>query len=395
VRGAAILALAAALAAAVVADRAASAPTNEPDQQQRLLDAKRDAAAAQSRADALDRAAKGERDAAERARTEEAALAARVTAAQADLAAAAARVALTNQRLADQRARLAEGQRPVARLLAALTSLARRPTVVALAQPGSVDDLVHVRAVLGSALPVIRTRTAGVRAELDTTRKLRESATLAATALRNGRARLEQERTALAMLEAKHRTRATALGRNALSESDRALALGEQARDLLDRMGEEGEARATAAGLAALPGPEPRPLRPNAVLPAPPAGVYRLPVEGRLVTGLDELSDAGVRSRGLTFAVSPGAPVVAPAAGTVRYAGRFRGYGIIVIVDHGGGWTTLVTGLAAAPVSVGQGVAMGTALGTAAHGDDPRVTVELRRRGQPFDIASLVSHQPG
>ena len=391
-KGAAILALVAAVAmTAAVADRAAFAQGNEPDrQQQRLLDAKRDAAAAQARADALDRAAKGERDAAARARAEEAALAARVSAAEADLAAASARVALTNRRLADQRARLAEGQRPVARLLAALTSLARRPTVVALAQPGSVDDLVHVRAVLGSALPVIRTRTAGIRSELETTRRLRQSAALAADALRSGRARLERERTALASLEAQHRTRATALGRTALSESDRALALGERARDLLDRMGEEGEARTTAAGLAALPGPEPRPLGHAAVLPPPPSGVYRLPVQGRLVTGLDELSDAGVRSRGLTFAVRAGAPVVAPAAGTVRYARPFRDYRTIVIIDHGGGWTSLVTGLGAAQVSVGQAVAMGTTLGTAARGEDPQVTVELRRRGEPFDIASLV-----
>ena len=388
---AAILALLMAVAAAGLAlGRGASAQSGMAEQQRRLVSAKQEAAAAQARADALERAAKTERNAAERARTEEAALAARVAAAEADLAAAKARVALTDRRLAEQRARLGEAQRPAARLLAALTSLARRPTVVALAQPGSVDDLVHVRAVLGSALPVIRTRTASVRAELATTRRLREGAALAAEALRSGGVRLERERTALAMLEARHRSRATALGRTAISESDRALALGERARDLLDRFGEEGEARATAAGLAALPGPQPRPLGPKAVLPTPPSGVYRLPVQGRLVTGLDELSEAGVRSRGLTFAVRPGAAVVAPAAGTVRYAQRFRNYGVIVIIDHGGGWTTLVTGLGAAVVTVGQQIGMGAPLGSAARGDEPRVTVELRRRGEPFDLASLV-----
>ncbi len=360
------------------------------DQQARLAVAKRDAATAAARADRLARAAGAERDAAERARAEERALAARVMAAKAELAAAQARVAIVDRLLAAQRFRLGAAQAPVARLLAALESLARRPTIVAVAQPGSVDDLVHVRAVLGSALPVVRVRTEGVRAELAETRRLQDSAVLAARALRDGRIRLEADRVALAQLEAAHRRRSQALGRGALSESDRALALGERARDLVDDMAEAGSAEATAATLAALPSPSPRPVAAGAVRPAPPRGVYRVPVAGRLVTGFDEVSNAGVRSRGLTFVTAPAASVVAPAAGIVRYARRFRAYGMIVILDHGDGWTSLVTGLARVAVAPGQRIAAGAALGTASSGDDPRVTVELRRRGRPVDAAALI-----
>jgi septal ring factor EnvC (AmiA/AmiB activator) len=134
----------------------------------------------------------------------------------------------------------------------------------------------------------------------------------------------------------------------------------------------------------------PRPLAPGVVPPARVRGVYRLPVAGRLTTGLDEISDAGVRSRGLTFAVAPGAVVVAPADGVVRYARRFREYGTIVIIDHGQGWNTLVTGLADAGVRPGASVTAGAPIGHAGRGEDPRVTVELRRRGRPADIAALV-----
>ena len=52
-----------------------------------------------------------------------------------------------------QRARLASRQQPLVRLTAALQSLARRPTMLALVQPGSIDDLVRVRAVLATTLP--------------------------------------------------------------------------------------------------------------------------------------------------------------------------------------------------------------------------------------------------
>ena len=360
------------------------------DQRARLTEAKRAAAAAAARATDLGEQAARERSAADRARAKEAALGAKVTAAQAEVDAAVAQTALVDRLLADQRAALARQQAPVARLLAALQSLARRPTIVAIAQPGSVDDLVHVRAVLGGAMPLVRAQTVAVRENIDRTRALRASALTAAAALHDSRAALEANRVAIASLAAGHRRRSQALGASAIGESDRALALGERARDLVDTMGEQANAAVTAASLAALPGPVPRPLAPGVVPPLPPRGAYRLPVSGRLVIGLDEISEAGVRSRGLTFAVSPGAAVVAPAGGIVRFARSFRSYGRIVVIDHGGGWTSLITGLDQTMPRVGATVAMGDPIGTAARGDDPRITVELRRRGRPMDIPPLI-----
>ncbi|WP_230631778.1 murein hydrolase activator EnvC family protein [Sphingomonas sp. Leaf37] len=361
-----------------------------PDQRQRLAAAKRDAAVATRKAEDLAARASAERNAADKARAEEAALAARVTAAEATLTAAQARQAIVTRLLANQQATLGTAQAPVARLLAALTALARRPTMVAIAQPGSVDDLVHVRAVLGGALPIVQAKTQSVRRQIARTRALQHDAIVAAAALRTGRAELEASRVELARLEANHRQRSRMLVRGAMSESDRALALGERARDLVDSLDEGDVAQATAVDLAGLVGPLPRPLAPGAVLPVPLAGAYRLPVRGRLVTGFDEISAAGVRSRGLTFAVSSGAQVVAPAAGVVRYARPFRGYGTIVIVDHGDGWTSLITGLASAGVVVGQRLPTGAPLGIASRSEEPRITVELRRRGRPMDIAALL-----
>ena len=374
--------LAVGMAGAQGADSAASRRT--------LASARAEAAAAARRANALAAAAARETDAAARAAAQERALEGRVTAAQADLAATRARAALVNTLVAQQRERLARAQEPVARLLAALQSLARRPAIVAIAQPGSVDDMVHLRAVLGSTLPAVQVRTAGLRQEIAATRKIAALAASTADALRRGRATLETERTRLALLEARHRAQASALGRGAASEQDRALALGERARELVDRLEEDGAAQATAAALAPLPDPTPRPLASGVTLPAAGHGAYRLPVAGQLVTGLSEVSGNGIRSRGLTFSVRPGAPVIAPAGGVVRFARPFRHYGTIVIIDHGSAWSTLVTGLSAAVVSPGERVVAGAALGAAAVGEEPRVTVELRRRGRLVDITALL-----
>ena len=386
-RGRASIGLAAAFALA------GSVGARAPDlavQRGRLVAAKREAAVAAARADGLARSAEAEKGAAARAAGDERALAARVDAAEAEFEAARARVAVVDELLAAQRARLGRVQAPAARLLAALQSFARRPAVAAVARPGSVDDLVHLRAVLGVALPAMERSAAAVRAEVARAESLQADAALAARALRDGRARLEAERVALARLDARHRERARALGRGALSESDRALAMGERARDMVDRMTAEQAARATGEALAALPGPVPRPLAPGATARQGAGGAYRLPVAGRLVTGFDEVSRAGVRSRGLSFAVAPGAPATAPAAGLVRYARRYRGYGVVVVIDHGEGWSTTLTGLGSARVRPGMRVAAGVPVGRAPAGEGREVTVELRRRGRPIDIAALL-----
>ena len=369
----------------------ASPVPNIAEQRARLKAANADAKAADARAVELERAADNERDEAQQAKVREAAVAARITSAEAEIAAASARVAITDRQLAAQRVRLAERQAPIQRLVAALQSLARRPAAVAVVQPGSTGDIVRVRAMLGTMLPIVQARTRAVRVEVDRARTLRRNADLAATSLRDGRARLQSERLALVRLEGEHRLKSKGLARSALFESDRAIALGERARGLVEAIEQTRTAAEVRADLASLPGPLPRPARGAGGAPRFAVPPYRLPAAGRVVEGLGELSATGVRSRGLVLATAPGAPVVAPAAGIVLFARRFRDYGTVVIIDHGKGWASAITGLDAVDVRVGDRVAQGGAIGRAVMGDEPRIGVELRRRGDPVDLAQLLS----
>jgi septal ring factor EnvC (AmiA/AmiB activator) len=362
----------------------------------RLVVARTAAAQARARSARLEREASRARDAAAEAQAREAAVAARIQGFEAEIGAAEARVSILSTLQRRQARRLAAQQGPIVRLMAALQSMARRPAATALVQPGSISDLVHVRATLATVLPVVKTRTEAVRGELERARRLREGADLAARVLGQSRARLAQERTALASLEAQHRLRARDLDRGAMFEQDRALALGEDARDIVDLMDVMDAQADIRARLAALPGPVLRPARPEAAgaVPDPPRisselPVYRLPLAGAVVTGLGEVATTGVRSRGLTLAPRAQALAVAPAGGKIAFAGPFRRYGSIVVIDHGDGWTSLVTGLGQLNVRVGETIAQGAALGRAA-GERPRVTVELRRRGRPVDITPLI-----
>ncbi|MFT3968491.1 MAG: peptidoglycan DD-metalloendopeptidase family protein, partial [Sphingobium sp.] len=326
-----------------------------------------------------------------------AAVAARIQQSEADLRAAQARIALIAGLQRQQARRLAEQQAPISRLTAGLQSIARRPPILALLQPGSITDAVHMRMVLAGAMPVIMERTAGLRAELARSRALRRDAELARAALVTSRRELTERRAQLARLEAVKRVASRQFRDTAAMEADRAIAMGEDARDIVDLMQRMEDAGAVRAELAALPGPLMRPAQPGEARAAPPAArsggggvvTYRLPVVGDIVAGFGELSDTGVRSRGLTVRTAPGATVVAPADGRIAFAGPFRDYANIVIIDHGAGWTSLLTHMRRLSVAVGETVRQGDPLGITG-AERPQVTMELRRADRPVDVAALL-----
>jgi septal ring factor EnvC (AmiA/AmiB activator) len=380
--------LASFLIASACAAGVAVAQNRPPDDNAALRQAQQEASQALARSQRLEQeAAKATTDAA-RARAEAEALAARIEAGEAEITAAEQRVRIAEALAAGQRARLAERQQPVVRLTAALQTMARRPPALALVQPGSLDDVIRVRSVLASTLPRIRAQTASLRAEVAQGTRLRDGAANAHRALVAAREELQRRRVALARFETQQRQRSQSLAQSALAESDRALALGEEARELARRAGTREAQERLGARLAGLPGPVQRPGSGGA--PARSGSGYMLPVEGRLVAGVGEISDGGVHARGLTFATEPGADVVAPADGRIVHAGRFRTYGEVVIIDHGGGVQSVVTDLASLAVAAGQRVRRGERIGRAGN-EEPRVSIELRRGGRAVPIAPLLA----
>ncbi|MGE4429744.1 MAG: murein hydrolase activator EnvC [Sphingobium sp.] len=387
----------------VVAGRA----TSIAEEQKALKEAKAQA----QRARALSRQLEAQADAAtrdaDRLNAQADALAARVEESEADLRAGQARLAIINRLVDRQSARLAQQQGPLVRLTAALQGFARRPPVLALLQPGSLADTVHVRAAFTHILPVIHQRTADLRGELGKTRQLHAMTAQATQAVKDGRVKLAGQRVELNRLEAQKRLVAKDLSSTAAKETERALAMSERVRDIDALMGQVQQAGAVRTRLAALPGPRPRPGTPEPGATAAaaqgsgsadagaattgPSPAYRLPVPGTLITGMGELSDSGVRSRGITLATRPGAQVIAPARGRIAYAGRYGGFGQIVIIDHGDGWTTLLTDLARLAVTVGQDIGQGAPIGTARTGNHPAITIELRRQGRPVDIVAMMT----
>ncbi len=352
---------------------------------------------AERRSEALEARAASASLAVEKTANSTAALAARIQQSEAGIAAAEARLVLIDRQRARLDRRLAARREPLIRLTGALQTMARRPLILSALRPGSLRETVYLRAMLESTVPQVRDRTSALRGEIARGVALEKEAGQALSALRRNESDLRARRTRLATLETRQRLASRQASSDAAREGERALALAEEARDLDAFIGELDAAGGLRKELAALPGPVLRPGSPGSdrpgnsgtiarrVSPSRPASVrFQLPVGGRTLAGFGTTGDTGIRNDGVTLAPRPGAQVVAPARGRVAFAGPYRGYGRIVIIEHARGWTSLVTGLARTDVEVGQELVTGSPLGIAAVAS-PRVTLELRRDGTPVN----------
>ena len=333
----------------------------------------------------LEAAAANAGDEAARLRAEQAAAAAaidqaeaRISESDAALRLARAQVALAEQRLARRRA-------PLAALLAGLATMGRQPPLLALADQDSVDEMVRVKALLDTTMPVIEQRTAALKNDVAERQRLASAADSARVELGKRHGELAERQRRFAELEDQAAKRAERLAGEAFLSGDRVLASGET----LELTGSEAAQRRTAlrnaSSIAALDFAPARPMRGDSALSRVDFG-YSLPVAAALSDGLGTVSRAGIASRGLTFATSRGARVIAPADGKIMFAAPFREQDGVVIIDHEGGWTSLLLGVASDKpkgTRVRRGEFLGRALGP--------IEVELRRNGRPVSPALIAA----
>lgn len=371
----------------LAAGLAAQSDTSTSEEQQALRSAKANANAAERRSELLRQEASSAENAADKIVAQRAMLSAEIDAAAAQMSAANARLTIIASRQKEQRAKLGIESEPMLRLNAALQAITAKPTALLIAQPGQRIDYIHLRAVMATVQPEIARKTAFLRRQIKQQNELRAQEMLAIKSLQKARASLNTRRTELARLEKDARGRAGDLSADAAVEFEQSIAQGERARDLVERIDTIRTGTEKSGSLAALDGPVMRSGSATRVDGDKPA--YIIPGHGDLIFGFNELNSTGYRERGIRLAFEPSATIAAPAAGKVTFAGAYRSYGDIIIIEHGGGWTSLLTNLGDIDVAVGQKVTQGQALGNA-RAEDPEITLELRRNGRIMDIAAML-----
>jgi septal ring factor EnvC (AmiA/AmiB activator) len=115
-------------------------------------------------------------------------------------------------------------------------------------------------------------------------------------------------------------------------------------------------------------------------------GKLLFPARGKVVEGFGQANDVGHITKGISIQTRKAAQVIAPHDGQVVFAGPFRGYGLLLIIEHTEGYHTLLAGMAQVDCPVGQRLAAGEPVGVMGQDDaQPKLYVELRRSGQPVN----------
>lgn len=115
-------------------------------------------------------------------------------------------------------------------------------------------------------------------------------------------------------------------------------------------------------------------------------GTLPLPVGGRIISNYNSTRNRLQRS-GIEIETRNGATVVSPYDGQIAFAGPFRHYGLLLIIDHGEGYHTLLAGMGVIEGEVGQLLLAGEPVGTMKNKSNvkPTLYMELRVKGSPVN----------
>jgi len=399
--------------AAVLAQPNRPAPTRAEPTQQQLRDAEKARAAELAASQEAQRRAEQAEAEERRLAAERIAAAERLRLAEGLTQEAADRLSVLAERRRDAEQRLAERAAAMAPLLPVIQRLSLYPAETLLAVPADPEDRLRGLIVLRGLSRQLESEAAALRrdqADVLAARRAIEAEAPKYAALMAEQARqaeeldrkiaaahaarelAEAEADAAAKRAASEAARADNL-RSALAalearrKAEEARAREEALRAERQRRQQEAEAaRARAAALAPTTGPgtlEPR---------AAAKGQMTVPVAGRIVRDWGDAAEGGPAS-GMSYQAAPAARVVAPCKGRVVFADRFRSYGLLAIVDCGGGHHMVLSGFDRLDTRAGQPVQAGEPIGVmpnwdpAAGGRRPSLYVELRQNGQPVNPA--------
>lgn len=320
-----------------------------------------------------------------------------------DVKANEARLSVLDKRMNESRkeqneieARLKKDRASIGDLVLALERLERTPPEAVLAKPGAPLETAQSAMLLQSILPSIYGRAESLKKDLSRLETILQQiqkdqaetkATAAAlkkrqsemTVLLEKRKRLVQEtQSGIQIQEAALRE----ISKEAQNLKDLVARIEERER----QMREEERTRLASPSSAS---EEPVRAARSRPTPLPKAGSAQLPISGTIKIGYGETDDIGAKSQGLTIEGRPGALVVTPMGGVVRYAGTFKNYGRIIIVEHQKDYHSLIAGLARIDTVVGQSVSAGEPVGilgkSSGDGGNPSLYFELRHEGQPVN----------
>jgi septal ring factor EnvC (AmiA/AmiB activator) len=297
-------------------------------------------------------------------------------------------------------------------VLAALQRAGRRTPPALLVRPEDALQSLRTAMLLGSVVPELRARAEKLTGDLTELVTVRKAIATERDRLAADRDKLRDDQTRLAALVDERQRQQSSIERDMAAEGARAITLSQQVdnlQGLIAKMEQDLKSAAKAAQTASLQGApatlngkpnlgglkDPARLSP-AIAFVSAKGLFALPVNGVKIRDFGGSDGAGGVEKGISLATRPGAQVTTPCDGWVVYAGPFRSYGQLLILNAGGGYHVLIAGMERISVNIGQFVLTGepvAIMGTtsqvasilAANASQPVLYVEFRKDGTPID----------
>lgn len=316
------------------------------------------------------------------------------------------RLAAASEERSELGQRLEKDYGSLAGLILALQRMRRVPPEAMLARPESPYRSAQSALVLQSVLSPLYRRAEGVKSDIERLSVLTRQIEEDREAVEARSKELDLKNTEMTSLLEKRRSLYTQTDRDRRAKADEIRRISAQASTLKDlvrrlednrRLEEEKARRETRAASAAGAGAR----KPKAAhLPSPGRG--QIPASGIIRTAFGQPDDFGAPSEGIKIEGRPGGMVVSPLGGRVKFSGPFRRFGNIVIIEHEGGYHSLLAGLARVDAVEGQNVSAGEPVGVLGRGtfDDHALKegaqtpgsslyYELRHNGKPVDPAGV------
>jgi septal ring factor EnvC (AmiA/AmiB activator) len=334
------------------------------------------------------------------------ATAAQIQAREALITESETKISELSQQYATTRLSLSQKNDWLAEVLAGLVQLEQNPPPALLASPRDALKAVRAAMLFGVAVPALRSETTALSRDLASLSNLRSELIRAKADLSANVKKLQVARLHLEGLYARKDVLLKANGDSLRQERLRAAKLADKAKtlkQLIEALAEETrrrqltEQRALLEASLASPGIPPKPS------PDFTASLGRLnhPVQGQLIRRFGDTDRFGTESKGIFIATSTGAHVISPASGRIAFAGNFRSYGQLLILDVGEGYHVLLAGLARIRVETGQSVeagepvgemgeapALATMIDSQSKDRRPVLYVEFRKTGSAIDSSS-------
>lgn len=300
----------------------------------------------------------------------------------------------------------------IAEVLAALQRVGRRPPPALLVSPEDALQSVRTAILLGAVLPDMKVEVDTLVADLAELVKVRTEIATEREVLGRDLAAVTQERSRMTVLVQERQRKQSETEKALDAERTRAVQLARQAdnlKDLIGRIEQEiaSAARAAATARAGADKPAADPKNSLAALQDPgrlsPAIAFAsarkslpLPLNGIRIREFGMPDGLGGTEKGLSVTSRAGAQVTAPCDGWVVYAGPFRSYGQLLILNAGGGYHVLLAGMERISVDLGQFVLTGepvaimgggpqSAAAVATGSSQPVLYIEFRKDGAPVD----------